>query len=134
MLEPAEVHNRFCTTNSTSQHDKLCVHCTLCLHLRLDTNHPRHVHAGDLALRELPSPGKSGSMFFLSHDDRYMIKTMRKVRAHAWLPLRRQVLLRGLHILACWADFQRSGVTHAQDVVCRTHLTALVHFAALQCS
>ena len=34
---------------------------------------------GDLALRELPSPGKSGSMFFLSHDDKYIIKTMRKV-------------------------------------------------------
>jgi len=31
-------------------------------------------------LRELPSPGKSGSVFFLSHDDRFIIKTMRKVR------------------------------------------------------
>ena len=45
------------------------------------TKHAKpELHAGDLALRELPSPGKSGSMFFLSHDDRYMIKTMRKVR------------------------------------------------------
>ena len=34
---------------------------------------------GDQALRELPSPGKSGSVFFLSHDDRFIIKTMRKV-------------------------------------------------------
>ncbi|DBA74772.1 TPA: hypothetical protein ACH3X2_009295 [Trebouxia sp. C0005] len=33
---------------------------------------------GDQALRELPSPGKSGSVFFLSHDDRFIIKTMRK--------------------------------------------------------
>ncbi|CAL8463328.1 g2862 [Coccomyxa elongata] len=33
---------------------------------------------GDQALRELPSPGKSGSVFFVSHDDKYMIKTMRK--------------------------------------------------------
>ncbi|GAB4813493.1 hypothetical protein N2152v2_000539 [Parachlorella kessleri] len=33
---------------------------------------------GDQALRELPSPGKSGSVFFISHDDQYMIKTMRK--------------------------------------------------------
>jgi len=31
-------------------------------------------------LRELPSPGKSGSVFFVSYDERYMIKTMRKVR------------------------------------------------------
>ena len=31
-------------------------------------------------LRELPSPGKSGSVFFVSNDERYMIKTMRKVR------------------------------------------------------
>jgi len=33
---------------------------------------------GDQALRELPSSGKSGSVFFLSHDDRFIIKTMRK--------------------------------------------------------
>eukprot|EP00884_Botryococcus_braunii_P012486 jgi/Botrbrau1/21238/Bobra.39_2s0036.1 len=33
---------------------------------------------GDQALRELPSPGKSGSVFFLSHDDKYIIKTVRK--------------------------------------------------------
>ena len=39
------------------------------------------MHAGDQALRELPSPGKSGSVFFVSHDDKYMIKTMRKVCA-----------------------------------------------------
>ncbi len=37
------------------------------------------VHTGDQALRELASPGKSGSVFFVSHDDKYMIKTMRKV-------------------------------------------------------
>ena len=29
------------------------------------------------ALRELPSSGKSGSVFFLSDDDRFMIKTVR---------------------------------------------------------
>ena len=33
---------------------------------------------GDTALRELSSPGKSGSMFYLSHDDRFFIKTMRR--------------------------------------------------------
>jgi Phosphatidylinositol-4-phosphate 5-Kinase len=33
---------------------------------------------GDAALRELSSPGKSGSVFFLSQDDRFMIKTLRK--------------------------------------------------------
>jgi 1-phosphatidylinositol-4-phosphate 5-kinase len=33
---------------------------------------------GDDALRELLSPGKSGSVFYLSHDDRFMIKTMKK--------------------------------------------------------
>lgn len=32
---------------------------------------------GNQALRELPSPGKSGSIFYLSHDDRFMIKTMK---------------------------------------------------------
>ncbi|OEL34542.1 Phosphatidylinositol 4-phosphate 5-kinase 9 [Dichanthelium oligosanthes] len=34
--------------------------------------------SGSDALRELSSPGKSGSIFFLSQDDRFMIKTLRK--------------------------------------------------------
>ncbi|XP_022764375.1 phosphatidylinositol 4-phosphate 5-kinase 6-like [Durio zibethinus] len=33
---------------------------------------------GNDALRELSSPGKSGSFFYLTNDDRYMIKTVRK--------------------------------------------------------
>ncbi|KAG4127021.1 hypothetical protein ERO13_D10G192800v2 [Gossypium hirsutum] len=33
---------------------------------------------GDDALRELSSPGKSGSFFYLTNDDKYMIKTMKK--------------------------------------------------------
>ncbi|ERN00946.1 phosphatidylinositol 4-phosphate 5-kinase 1 [Amborella trichopoda] len=33
---------------------------------------------GNDALRELSSPGKSGSFFYLTHDDRFMIKTMKK--------------------------------------------------------
>ncbi|TYJ39814.1 hypothetical protein E1A91_A04G095200v1 [Gossypium mustelinum] len=33
---------------------------------------------GNDVLRELSSPGKSGSIFFLSQDDRFMIKTLRK--------------------------------------------------------
>ncbi|XP_023732900.1 phosphatidylinositol 4-phosphate 5-kinase 6 [Lactuca sativa] len=33
---------------------------------------------GDEALRELSSPGKSGSFFYMTHDDKYMIKTMKK--------------------------------------------------------
>ncbi|KAK9151782.1 hypothetical protein Syun_010091 [Stephania yunnanensis] len=33
---------------------------------------------GNDALRVLSSPGKSGSMFFLSQDDRFMIKTTRE--------------------------------------------------------
>ncbi|KAL6749605.1 PIP5K-domain-containing protein [Haematococcus lacustris] len=32
----------------------------------------------DAALRQLNSPGKSGSVFFLSHDDRFFVKTLRK--------------------------------------------------------
>ncbi len=32
--------------------------------------------AGQGALREMPSPGKSGSIFFLSQDDRFLIKTV----------------------------------------------------------
>ena len=33
---------------------------------------------GSQALRQMGSPGKSGSVFFMSQDDRYIIKTMRK--------------------------------------------------------
>ncbi|KAL2317762.1 hypothetical protein Fmac_031638 [Flemingia macrophylla] len=33
---------------------------------------------GDDALRELSSPGKSGSIFYLTQDDRFMIKTVKK--------------------------------------------------------
>ena len=33
---------------------------------------------GNDALRELSSPGKSGSFFYLTNDDGYMIKTMKK--------------------------------------------------------
>lgn len=37
--------------------------------------------AGSQALRQLNSPGKSGCMFFLSDDDAFLIKTMRKAEA-----------------------------------------------------
>ncbi|MFS7904248.1 putative 1-phosphatidylinositol-4-phosphate 5-kinase [Helianthus anomalus] len=40
---------------------------------------------GDNALRELSSPGKSGSFFYLTHDDRYMIKTIKKTEVKAIL-------------------------------------------------
>jgi len=33
---------------------------------------------GAKALRELSSPGKSGSVFYISHDEKYLIKSMRK--------------------------------------------------------
>lgn len=33
---------------------------------------------GNDALRELSSPGKSGSFFYLTNDDKYMIKTVKK--------------------------------------------------------
>ncbi|GJN28340.1 hypothetical protein PR202_gb16450 [Eleusine coracana subsp. coracana] len=36
------------------------------------------ISLGDDALRELSSPGKSGSFFYLTNDDKYMIKTMKK--------------------------------------------------------
>eukprot|EP00250_Pteridium_aquilinum_P018594 c24131_g4_i1 orf=168-2762(-) len=42
---------------------------------------------GDSALRELSSPGKSGSVFYLSNDDRFMIKTMRKAEVKALLAM-----------------------------------------------
>ncbi|KAK9026539.1 hypothetical protein V6N11_039376 [Hibiscus sabdariffa] len=40
---------------------------------------------GNDALRELSSPGKSGSFFYLTNDDRYMIKTMKKSETKVFL-------------------------------------------------
>ncbi|KAJ8754158.1 hypothetical protein K2173_002057 [Erythroxylum novogranatense] len=42
---------------------------------------------GNDALRELSSPGKSGSIFFLSQDDRFMIKTLRKTEVQVLLKM-----------------------------------------------
>lgn len=33
---------------------------------------------GNASLRELSSPGKSGSLFYLTQDDKYIIKTVKK--------------------------------------------------------
>ena len=46
---------------------KLVPPCTPCAEV---------VSAHCRALREMPSPGKSGSVFFLSDDDRFLIKTV----------------------------------------------------------
>lgn len=45
---------------------------------------------GNDSLRELSSPGKSGSFFYLSYDDRYMIKTIKKaeVKVRFLFPIR----------------------------------------------
>ncbi|KAG9141624.1 hypothetical protein Leryth_015319 [Lithospermum erythrorhizon] len=40
---------------------------------------------GDDALRELSSPGKSGSFFYLTDDDKYMIKTLKKAEVKVLL-------------------------------------------------
>ncbi|PAN49614.1 hypothetical protein PAHAL_9G460100 [Panicum hallii] len=42
---------------------------------------------GNDALRELSSPGKSGSFFYLTNDDRYMIKTMKKAEVKLLLKM-----------------------------------------------
>eukprot|EP00803_Ostreobium_quekettii_P004207 evm.model.scf_1435.1 EVM.evm.TU.scf_1435.1 scf_1435:7254-16830(-) len=45
---------------------------------------------GNNALRELPSPGKSGALFYLSHDNRFIIKTMKKTEMkHLFAMLRK---------------------------------------------
>jgi 1-phosphatidylinositol-4-phosphate 5-kinase len=42
---------------------------------------------GEQALRELSSPGKSGALFYISHDDRYLIKTMRRNEMRTFLAM-----------------------------------------------
>lgn len=41
---------------------------------------------GNDALRELSSPGKSGSLFYLTQDDRFMIKTVKKCEVKVSCP------------------------------------------------
>lgn len=50
---------------------------------------------GNDALRELSSPGKSGSFFYLTQDDRFMIKTVKKseVKVSCLTPIMTSVLL-----------------------------------------
>ncbi|XP_059648165.1 phosphatidylinositol 4-phosphate 5-kinase 7-like [Cornus florida] len=45
---------------------------------RLDAAEYMMSICGDDGLRELSSPGKSGSIFYISHDERFFIKTLRK--------------------------------------------------------
>ena len=40
---------------------------------------------GSQALRELPSPGKSGSVFYLSDDERFLVKTVSREEARLLL-------------------------------------------------
>uniref|UniRef100_A0A804HR10 Phosphatidylinositol 4-phosphate 5-kinase n=1 Tax=Musa acuminata subsp. malaccensis TaxID=214687 RepID=A0A804HR10_MUSAM len=51
---------------------------TLCRLFKVDAADYMMSLCGNDALRELSSPGKSGSFFYLTNDDRYMIKTMKK--------------------------------------------------------
>lgn len=45
---------------------------------RLDAAEYMMSICGENGLRELSSPGKSGSIFYLSHDDRFVIKTLKR--------------------------------------------------------
>ena len=45
---------------------------------RLDAAEYMMSICGDSGLRDLSSPGKSGSIFYLSKDDRFVIKTVNK--------------------------------------------------------
>ncbi|MCO5561059.1 hypothetical protein L7F22_014680 [Adiantum nelumboides] len=45
---------------------------------RIDTADYMMSICGENGLRELSSPGKSGSVFYISHDDRFLIKTVRR--------------------------------------------------------
>ncbi|KAG4953966.1 hypothetical protein JHK82_039581 [Glycine max] len=46
--------------------------------LKLDVAEYMMSICGDSGLRDISSPGKSGNIFFLSQDDRFMIKTLKK--------------------------------------------------------
>ncbi|KMT08132.1 hypothetical protein BVRB_6g143810 [Beta vulgaris subsp. vulgaris] len=52
---------------------------------KLDASEYMMSICGDDGLREISSAGKSGSMFYLSHDDRFVIKTLRKSELKVFL-------------------------------------------------
>ena len=56
------------------------VHCsrTLCKLFGVNPVDYMNSICGDDALREISSPGKSGCFFYLTNDDKYMIKTMKQ--------------------------------------------------------
>jgi hypothetical protein len=75
-----------CETNLFLCHylKKICscvyINCSRTLRKLFDVNPADYMISlcGDDALRELSSPGKSGCFFYLTNDDKYMIKTMKK--------------------------------------------------------
>ncbi|MCO5567186.1 hypothetical protein L7F22_020874 [Adiantum nelumboides] len=52
---------------------------------RIDTADYMMSICGESGLRELSSPGKSGSVFYISHDDRFLIKTVRRAEGKVLL-------------------------------------------------
>jgi hypothetical protein len=79
---------------------------------------------GNDALRELSSPGKSGSFFYLTQDDRFMIKTVRKSEVKVML------LLVNLHdsvILLCLSSTCNLGLVLDPGVLCSGCATFLAN-------
>jgi hypothetical protein len=70
---------------------------------------------GNDALRELSSPGKSGSFFYLTQDDRFMIKTVRKSEVKVMLLL---VDLHDYAILLCLSSTRNLGLVLDPGVLC----------------
>ncbi|KAL8059733.1 hypothetical protein ABFX02_03G106000 [Erythranthe guttata] len=66
---------------------------------------------GNDALRELSSPGKSGSFFYLTQDDRFMIKTVKKSEVKVLIKM-----LRSYHKHVC--RYEKSLVTKFYGVHC----------------
>ncbi|CAL9757761.1 unnamed protein product [Musa acuminata subsp. burmannicoides] len=66
---------------------------------------------GNSALRELSSPGKSGSFFFLTQDDRFMIKTVKKSEVKVLIRM-----LRSYYRHVC--QYENSLVTRFYGVHC----------------
>ena len=58
--------------------DPLCIFKSLMKLFKVDPADCMISICGNDALRELSSPGKRGSFFYLAYDDHYMIKTIKK--------------------------------------------------------
>jgi hypothetical protein len=91
----------------------------------------------DQALREMSSPGKSGSVFFLSHDEKFICKTMNKEEMKMLRRMLHQYYLHMLQfpasLLVRFCGLYRVKPHHGRKVRCPRSLPAQFLYVPIRC-